>query len=222
VIVMSDHSQTAVEQPINLAAVFEDARVLTPGDVAPTEAELAACPSARSAMVYALDEARREQLVRRAVDALSEVDGVDLVVTRDDGEAVVRSGRGELRFRPGDDLTDARGRRWMLRGEEAALELSTANGEVGSNIYPDALGRLWSALACPHSGDVLVSAELGFEFVDWGGADHVGGGSHGSLHRDDSEGVLLLCGLDVPEREHWSLGDVTPLVLEHFGVPLAA
>ena len=36
-------------------------RVLTPGDVAPTEAELAACPSARSAMVYALDEARRER-----------------------------------------------------------------------------------------------------------------------------------------------------------------
>jgi hypothetical protein len=31
-----------------------------------------------------------------------------------------------------------------------------------------------------------------------------------------------MCGLDAPEREHWSLGDVTPLVLEHFGVPLAA
>ena len=103
-----------------------------------------------------------------------------------------------------------------------ALELSTGGGTVESHTYPDALGRLWSALECPHSGDVLVSAELGFEFVDWGGAAHVGGGSHGSLHRDDSEGVLLLCGLDAPEREHWSLGDVTPLVLEHFGVPLAA
>jgi hypothetical protein len=117
---------------------------------------------------------------------------------------------------------DRRGRRWALRGDEAALELGTGSGEVESDTYPDGLGRLWSALACPHSGDVLVSAELGFEFVDWGGADHVGGGSHGSLHRDDSEGVLLLCGLDAPEREHWSLGDVTPLVLEHFGVPLAA
>jgi Type I phosphodiesterase / nucleotide pyrophosphatase len=222
VIVMSDHSQTAVEQAINLAEVFEDARVLTPGDVAPTEAELAACPSARSAMVYALDEARREQLVRRAVDTLTEVDGVDLVITREDGEAIVRSGRGELRFSPGGELTDARGRRWSLSGDEAALELSTGTGELDSDTYPDALGRLWSALACPHSGDVLVSAELGFEFVDWGGADHVGGGSHGSLHRDDSEGVLLFCGLDAPEREHWSLGDVTPLVLEHFGVPLAA
>ena len=222
VIVMSDHSQTAVDRAINLSEVFGDARVLTPGDVAPAEAELAACPSARAAMVYALDEARREQLVRRAVDTLTEVDGVDLVVTRDNGEAIVRSRRGELRFAPGGELADNRGRRWDIRGEEAALELHTTGGAVESDAYPDALGRLWSALQCPHSGDVLVSAELGSEFIDWGGADHVGGGSHGSLHRDDSEGVLLLCGLDTPERERWSLEDVTPLVLEHFGVPLAA
>ena len=222
VIVMSDHSQTAVEHPINLSEVFADSRVLTPGDVAPTEAELAACPSARSAMVYALDDARREELVQGAIGTLTEVDGIDLVIFREDGEAVVRSGRGELRFQPGDDLADARGQRWSLRGDEAALELRAGNGEVESHTYPDALGRLWSALRCPHSGDVLVSAELGYEFVDWGGADHVGGGSHGSLHRDDSEGVLLMCGLDTPERAHWSLQDVTPLVLEHFGVPLAA
>jgi len=222
VIVMSDHSQTAVEHAINLTEVFADARVLTPGDVAPTEAELAACPSARSAMVYALDEGRREHLVRGAIDTLTEVDGIDLVITREDGDAVVRSGRGELRFQPGGELADARGRRWTLHGDEAALELRVGGGEVEGGTYPDALGRLWSALRCPHSGDVLVSAELGHEFVDWGGADHVGGGSHGSLHRDDSEGVLLLCGLDTPERDHWSLEDVTPLVLEHFGVPLAA
>jgi hypothetical protein len=222
VIVMSDHSQTAVEQGINLAEVFADARVLTPGDVAPTEAELAACPSARSAMVYALDEGRRKRLVRGAVDTLTEVDGVDLVITGEKGKAVVRSERGELRFKPGGELADARGRRWSVRGDEAALELRVASGEVESDSYPDALGRIWSALRCPHSGDVLVSAELGFEFVDWGGADHVGGGSHGSLHRDDSEGVLLLCGLETAQREHWSLEDVTPLVLEHFGVPLAA
>jgi hypothetical protein len=48
----------------------------------------------------------------------------------------------------------------------------------------------------------------------------MGGGSHGSLHRDDSEGVLMMAGLDVPERDEWALTDVAPLVLEHFGVPL--
>jgi Type I phosphodiesterase / nucleotide pyrophosphatase len=220
VIVMSDHSQTPVETGINLADVLADARVLTPSHPAPTEAELAACPSARSAMVYALDDGRRDELVARAADTLLEADGVELVITRDNGEAVVRSAEGELRFGPGDDLADLRGQRWAVGGDEAVLELNTSAGGVWSETYPDALGRLWSALECPHSGDVLASAELGYEFVDWGGADHVGGGSHGSLHRDDSEGVLLLCGLEPPERAQWSLADVTPLVLQHFGVPL--
>jgi hypothetical protein len=95
-----------------------------------------------------------------------------------------------------------------------------ADGLVTSTTYPDGLNRLWSALECPHSGDVLASAEPGFEFVDWGGAHHVGGGSHGSLHADDSEGVLLVGGMEVPAREEWALTDVAPLVLYHFDVPL--
>ena len=127
--------------------------------------------------------------------------------------AVVHSRRGELRFAPGGELEDRRGRGWRVEGDHATLDL-------GGDTYPDALDRLWSALECPHSGDVLASAEPGYEFVDWGGADHVGGGSHGSLHRDDSEGVLLLCGVDAPEQEQWALTDVTGLVLRHFGVPL--
>ena len=125
----------------------------------------------------------------------------------------MHSRRGELRFAPGGELEDRRGRGWRVEGDHATLDL-------GGDTYPDALNRLWSALECPHSGDVLASAEPGYEFVDWGGADHVGGGSHGSLHREDSEGVLLLCGVDAPEQEEWALTDVTGLVLRHFGVPL--
>jgi hypothetical protein len=171
-------------------------------------------------MVYALDEGRHGELVGAAVDTLAGVDGIDLIARRLDGTAVVRSERGELRFAPGGELEDRRGRDWLIEGEPAVLALDVAGGRVTSETYPDGLNRLWSALACPHAGDVVVSAEPGFEFVDWGGADHVGGGSHGSLHRDDSEGVLLLGGVDVPEREEWALTDVAPLVLRHFGVPL--
>jgi Type I phosphodiesterase / nucleotide pyrophosphatase len=213
VIVMSDHSQTTVEARANLADAFSDARVLTPSDPAPTEAELAVSPAARSAMVYALDESRRDELVAGAVATLRGMEGVDLVATRDNGEALVHSARGDLRFAPGGDHHDARGRAWRVSGERAALDLD-------GDTYPDALNRFWSALECPHSGDVLASARLGYEFVDWGGADHLGGGSHGSLHRDDSEGVLLLCGVNAPTREEWSITDVTGMVLEHFGVPL--
>jgi hypothetical protein len=218
VIVMSDHSQTKVEARVNLAGAFAGWRVLTPSGAAPTEAELAVCPAARSAMVYVLEERRREELVPAVVEVLEELEGVDLVVRREGPGAVVSSARGELAFRPGEDVTDLRGAGWALEGDLDVLRLDSAGGRVASEEYPDGLARLWSALDCPHSGDVLVSATPGFEFVDWGGSDHVGGGSHGSLHRDDSEGVLLLCGVDADEREQWSLADVAPLVLRHFHV----
>jgi type I phosphodiesterase/nucleotide pyrophosphatase len=218
VIVMSDHSQTAISERVNLAQAFGAWRVLEPADATPAEAELAVCPAARSAMVYVLDEDVRERMMLHAARDLRAVDGVDLVVHRANAEAAVWSHRGELRFAPGGDLEDAHGRRWSLEGEPLALDLALRDGRVEEAAYPDPLARLWSALECRYGGDLLVSAQPGYEFVDWGGADHVGGGSHGSLHRDDCEGVLLMCGLDVPDREHWSLADVTPLVLDHFSV----
>ena len=44
---------------------------------------------------------------------------------------------------------------------------------------------------------MLLSAEPAYEFPDWGNRAHVRGGSHGSLHRVDSLGALLFCGVDV-------------------------
>ena len=94
VIVMSDHSQTKIEASVNLADAFASWRVLFPSDPAPTEAELAVCPAARSAMVYVLDESRREELVPRAVEVLEGLEGVDLIVC-----PRCRGRRGALRSR---------------------------------------------------------------------------------------------------------------------------
>ena len=63
---------------------------------------------------------------------------------------------------------------------------------------------------------MLASARPGWEFLDWGRSHHVGGGSHGSLHADDSYGSLLWCGTgpdDPGAREQWTLRDIVPLVL---------
>jgi hypothetical protein len=210
-----------VEGSLNLMEALDRWRVLAPADPAPSEAELAVCPSARAAMVYVLDPGRREELLTPLVDALMAAEGVDLVAYRQNGEAVVVGRRGTLRFRPGDQLEDQRGGKWRLEGRRSVLGLRASGERVSSRTYPDALARLWSALECPYAGDVLVSAAPGIEFVDWGGSDHVGGGSHGSLHRDDSHGVLLLCGVETAERRQWALSDVAPLVLQHFGIPLS-
>jgi hypothetical protein len=67
---------------------------------------------------------------------------------------------------------------------------------------------------------VLLSAAPGYEFPDWGGAHHIGGGSHGSLHHSDSLGALAYCGVDAPAGTGpgaWSITDVAPMVLSHFG-----
>jgi hypothetical protein len=218
VIVMSDHSQTPVDKRVNLEDALSSWRVLQPSDVAPAEAELAVCPAARSAMLYVLGDEGREDRVARAAGDLQDAEGVDLIALRRDGQAVVRSSRGELTFSAGGGLEDLRGRTWSVDGDHSALDLSVEDGVVSSATYPDALGRLWSALECSRAGDVLVSAEPGYEFVDWGGADHVGGGSHGSLHSGDSLGVMLTCGVDMPERAQWSIADAAHLVLRHFSL----
>jgi hypothetical protein len=221
VIVVSDHSQTPVEQRINLAAELDHRVVLMP-DGAPEDSEIAVCPSARSAMVYVLDPERRDGLVPGIAEDLCRVEGVDLVAHRSNGEAAVRSVRGsELRFQPGSALVDLRGGRWDVEGDLGTLGLAVSDGRVWSRVYPDALSRLWSALECPRAGEVLVSAAPGYEFVDWGGADHVGGGSHGALHRGDSLGALVMCGTGpgaVPERVQWTIRDVVPAVTDHFGI----
>jgi hypothetical protein len=221
IVVASDHSQASVEERIRLDRAFTDFEVATPSPSRSVGAQIALSPAQRSAMLYTLgDDENREEVTARAIETSTAIPGVDLVVSRSNGEARVLSGRGELRFAPGGDVQDPRGERWSVEGELAALAAQIEDGRFVSPSYPDALKRIWSSLSCPTAGDVLLSAAPGYEFVDWGGADHVGGGSHGSLHATDSLGALLWCGTgpaSAAEREQWSLRDVAGIVREHFG-----
>ncbi|MEA2248195.1 MAG: hypothetical protein QOH46_2724, partial [Solirubrobacteraceae bacterium] len=220
VIVVADHSHAPVERRAELDVAFAGFHVLPPNGAGRDEAEIALCPAQRSAMVYALLPEGREELVPRIVDTAAAVEGVDLVMWRPaPREGAIRGAAGELRFAPGGDVRDARGARWSIDGPLDVLDATLRDGVLGCPAYPDALARVWAALTCETSGDVLLSASPGWEFPDWGGVDHVGGGSHGSLHRSDSLGALAFCGVrppdDRPDRR-WSIGDVAPMIRAHF------
>ncbi len=245
IILLADHAQTDVDEALPLAAALgADWRVLQPNSEHPEQAELAVSPTARAAHVYLLQEGRRRGRTHGAVSrALAELEGTDLVawLAGADGAAVERRGStmipagpheavvegrgGQLRFRPGSGIGDRRGRGWELEGDLAVLDAEVGAAGFRSTSYPDALGRLWSALNAPHAGDLVVSAAPGYECVDWGGGSHAGGGSHGSLHAGDSLGPLLFVGCG-PERadpdRQWTLADVAPIVLSHFGLGAAA
>jgi hypothetical protein len=227
VIACSDHSQSLVEDEIDLFRAFDGFAVLPPSGARETKdgtAEIAVCPASRAAQVYVLDRERRGPIVPRVVRTLLAVEGVDLVMhltDHPDGEAAVRSAHGELRFAPRGHLSDLRGGRWSVDGDLDVLALTIRDERVTSARYPDPLGRVWSALRCRTAGEVLASARPGWEFLDWGRSHHVGGGSHGSLHENDSLGSLLWCGTgpaNAAAREQWALGDIRPMVLDHFGL----
>jgi type I phosphodiesterase/nucleotide pyrophosphatase len=241
VLLTSDHAQTAVEHALPLAdQLAEDWAVLQPNTDRPEEAEIAVSPTSRAAAVYILDTGRRHASTHeRARLRLRDLAGVDLVtwLATEDGSPVLRKSVGledtakleavvernghEFRFRPGGQLRDVRGSRWSVRGEPEALDGDVTRGHFESEEYPDGLSRLWSALTSPHAGDVLISAAEGYECVDWGGISHAGGGSHGSLGRGDSLGPVLFveCGPKQPaENPQWTLRDLAPVILGHFGV----
>jgi hypothetical protein len=169
-------------------------------------------------MIYVLMDSP-ESALGRVVSTARAIEGVDLVMWWDGERVRIGGERGELSFAPGDEIADVRGRRWSVDGELDTLLAHVEDGVLSCDHYPDALARVWAALSCPTSGDVLLSAEPAYEFPDWGGRAHVRGGSHGSLHRVDSLGALLFCGVQPPpERADgcWSIADIAPMVLGHF------
>ncbi|MEZ5076530.1 MAG: alkaline phosphatase family protein [Solirubrobacterales bacterium] len=239
-ILLADHSQTDVHRGLPLAELLEaEWSVLKPSDDRPERAQLAVSPTGRAAHVYLLPgEGARAQPAAVAA-RLSVIEGIDLVCRLEGADglplrreapgmpaaggewAVIERGDAALRFRPGGAVRDRRGQSWELEGELAALEATVAADVLDSEAYPDPLARVWAAVTAPHSGDFVVSLAPGFEAVDWGGTSHAGGGSHGALHAGDSLGPLLFVGCgpeSADERDQWTLRDVAPAVLEHFGL----
>ena len=197
VVVCSDHGQTPVSRGLRLEAAFPDFRLLRArggGD----GAELAVAASNRVGMVYRLPACR--SAVRDLAARAERLPGVDAVLFREGSDAVVRRGGEELRFTPDVE------RAWRH------------SGDAGLLAEPNAFERVWTALANPNAGEVLVTAAAGVEFADLGGRHHAGGGSHGSLAAGDSFVPMLTVGTGPPPGR---IIDVAPLVTEHFGVPVA-
>jgi hypothetical protein len=190
VLLCSDHGQTRVDRAVLLEEAFEGLTLLHRGNG--RAAELAVTASNRAGMVYRLPGCRDN--ARQLAERLD--GGSHVVLFREDGSVVARKDGDELRFAP-----SAGG--WQTSGAAEVL------------AQPDALERAWAALANPNAGDLVVSAAPGVEFADLGGRHHVGGGSHGSLETGDSEVPMLSIGAGAPPAR---IVDVTPRVLDHFGV----
>ncbi len=146
-IVVADHSHALIEHRCDLPEVFAEWTVMAPGGRT-ADPEIALCPNSRAAMVYVLAEEARAVLARPLAEAGLRSPAVDLAMWREDGEGVIASSAGELRFAPGGELRDARGRSWSANGDLVVLGAELRDGLLVSEDYPDALNRAWAALTC--------------------------------------------------------------------------
>ena len=159
-----------------------------------------------------------------------------VIVCSDHGQSHVEQ---VARLDAGDDLVTASNRAGMVytddaRGVAERFDAQPAAGivlfqEDGKMVVrrdgdedpalldamPDGHARAAAALRNPNAGEVLVSAAPGWEFADLAGRDHLGGGSHGSLERADSEVPMLVVGLDEPPA---SITGIKEAVLCNFGL----
>lgn len=243
-LVAGDHSQSLVQKSEEsfidvreMLAEFKQARL---GKLT-FQKDIAICVNERMCYIYNLRwlEHRQEYIWAQVLKLLQADRRIDQVMWREKASGrpqyrVVKDGgslwfgRGKkpagLSGREGDQYGqagDRYGQEWYWEGDLATVDakVEQSSGVLVFDTYPDAFNRISSLLDCYHSGDIICTAKLGYEFDGEGVTTHPGTGSHGSLHQDDSCVPILLAGTE-QRLENPRIVDFVPFILRHFGIEL--
>ncbi|GAW93930.1 alkaline phosphatase family protein [Calderihabitans maritimus] len=220
-IVAGDHSQTLIGRSkhnmINLPRILKKYRLLGMRERQVEERDLAICPNERMASVEILH--RDPELLEEIAYLLARDERISQVMWKKRDEYIVmQGGSGKiLSFRPGGPLRDAYGRRWKVEGNLDVIDASCRGEEIIYREYPDALERIRAALEVFPGRRILLSALPGYEFSGESAPLHPGGGSHGSLHKEDSTVPLIIAGSS-EDLSNPRIVDFVPYILKHFGI----
>lgn len=230
IVVVGDHGHDDLapdpaEREIKLDELLSDYQQTPAGASWRDGDELMVCPNMRAAQVC-FREGPPEHW-----DALLEKlfadERVDQAIYRADDSAekfvVCKAGARPLTFWQAtpddrDAVTDPRGDRWMFEGDLASVGASVGpQSRLVYGDYPDALRRIYDG-SPSRQGSLWLTAKPGHEFVVAGTTAHQRG-SHGSLHRSDSESVLIAAGLpdSASIADYPSITDVAGLCLATIG-----
>ncbi|WP_196219144.1 alkaline phosphatase family protein [Parageobacillus thermoglucosidasius] len=200
-IIMGDNGQAPVGSDRNKALIdlrksLRSYQIMALKDGVKDSDEVVLGVNERMAFIYTLNLERAP--LPDIAQTLQKDDRIDVIAWMEKESIHVISGvrQGKLMFQPDGDLVDEYGQSWDLAGDAGVLNLTVKNHQIFYDEYPDALARLHSSLTS-HRGNYLVaSAKPGFEFIGEGSPTHVGGASHGGLHKQDSLVPMIVTGTD--------------------------
>ena len=239
IVVTGDHSQSDIgsdrtDAGIDLTKVLQHCCLATVGEPWCDEDDIMVCPNLRAAQVY-LHPHSNFKFADLVDDLLAEprVDQVIWRTLRENENStyhVATADRGTLRFSPGAGsgaMTDAYGQSWRVDGDLTALAAAVDDDRrLTSAEYPNAFERIALSFDARFVGDFWVTARPGYEFAESKSQVHAGGGSHSSLHVDDSTSPLIVAGAPSPVRipDAPRIVDVAPICLACLGIdsPLVA
>jgi hypothetical protein len=150
----------------------------------------------RMSYIYTLDTDALP--IHKLIHALENDKRIDVIAWQEGSFIKVKSGeeKGELHFRDGGELYDKYNQTWFMEGNYRLLDITVDGNQIHYGDYPDALSRISSSLKSHDGNFIIVSAKPGYEFIGEGSPTHVGGASHGGLHRQDSLVPLIVTGTD--------------------------
>jgi hypothetical protein len=197
-ILTGDHGQTIIgnseSHNIHLEGLFTGMQIATYGDKTIEKNDLVIANNERVTYIYPLKPHVEEEVIARS----KKEERIDLIAWKELDWVHVCSGKksGMCRFRRGGNTKDIYNADWTVEGDLQILDLSQES--EGRNVtfgeFPDVFSRLYGALFSQDIPFVVLTAAPGYEFKSAYAPTHLGGGSHGSIHRKDSTIPLIISG----------------------------
>jgi predicted AlkP superfamily pyrophosphatase or phosphodiesterase len=198
-IVTGDHGQTIIgkskDHNIELEPILQGLNIARYGNRPAQSDDLVIANNERMSFIYPLKDNKEAEIV----SLLQKDPRIDLIAWKEGERVAVCSGvqEGTCRFQKNGEITDRYGERWTVEGDEQVLDLhiSEDNKSISFGEFPDVLSRIYGSLYSQEIQMVICTAKPGYEFKSAYAPTHLGGGSHGSLHRIDSTIPLIVSGI---------------------------
>ncbi|WP_242281025.1 alkaline phosphatase family protein [Bacillus cereus group sp. BfR-BA-01347] len=200
-IVMGDSGQAPIDADrkkalIDLKQLLSSYRIMKLKEGVKDKEQIVLGVNERMAYIYSLNLGSLP--LSEITKTLQKDDRIDVIAWKEkESVYVISPAYGEkLSFKPTGEYIDKYEQSWSLTGNTDILNIVLQDNKILYNNYPDALARLYSALTSHEGNYIVVSAKPGFEFIGEGSPTHVGGASHGGLHKQDSLVSMIVTGSD--------------------------
>ncbi|AIE58940.1 type I phosphodiesterase/nucleotide pyrophosphatase [Bacillus methanolicus MGA3] len=198
-IILGDNGQAWIDKNRN-KALIDLRKLLSPYQIVKLnkgitpQDEIVLSVNERMSFIYSLDT---QKVPLDDIARILQTDNrIDVIALKREKTITVTSGihGGYFHFHPEGDFVDEYGQSWYIEGNNEILDLEIMNKRIKYGDYPDALARLYAPFFSHEGKYIIVSAKPGHEFIGEGSPTHVGGASHGGLHKQDSLVSLIITG----------------------------